>query len=259
MIVSLKASHVPTAVECYTQYAAQSDYPDPRRASPRPARGSTARSRAPRASARSSAGHRRHDPRLAAGRPGPRDRRRLRHPPRLRPPGHQARGRRLPDLRPARHRPGADRRRGRGQDEGPCQNPLRISILGCLVNGFGEAKEADLGIAAGSGKGIIFKRGVPDPPRQGSRDGRRPCSRRSSGSTRRPSRWPRSSKRKSRSSRRRRCRCWGERYATESRLKRDDPVGSCESGLAVATEVGQPGKDGTYPRRSATRTRNPGR
>ena len=39
-------------------------------------------------------------------------------------------------------------------------NPLRISILGCLVNGFGEAKEADLGIAAGSGKGIIFS-GVP--------------------------------------------------------------------------------------------------
>ncbi len=40
-------------------------------------------------------------------------------------------------------------------------NPLRISILGCLVNGFGEAKEADIGIAAGSGKGIIFKRGIP--------------------------------------------------------------------------------------------------
>ncbi|AGA26285.1 flavodoxin-dependent (E)-4-hydroxy-3-methylbut-2-enyl-diphosphate synthase [Singulisphaera acidiphila] len=41
------------------------------------------------------------------------------------------------------------------------KNPLRISILGCLVNGFGEAKEADLGIAAGAGKGIIFKKGVP--------------------------------------------------------------------------------------------------
>ncbi|GAC1448394.1 MAG: flavodoxin-dependent (E)-4-hydroxy-3-methylbut-2-enyl-diphosphate synthase [Isosphaeraceae bacterium] len=41
------------------------------------------------------------------------------------------------------------------------KDPLRISILGCLVNGFGEAKEADLGIAAGAGKGIIFKRGVP--------------------------------------------------------------------------------------------------
>ena len=41
------------------------------------------------------------------------------------------------------------------------KEPLRISILGCMVNGFGEAKEADLGIAAGSGKGVIFKRGVP--------------------------------------------------------------------------------------------------
>ena len=40
-------------------------------------------------------------------------------------------------------------------------NPICVSILGCLVNGFGEAKEADLGIAAGAGKGIIFKRGVP--------------------------------------------------------------------------------------------------
>ena len=41
------------------------------------------------------------------------------------------------------------------------KDPLRISILGCLVNGFGEAKEADLGIAAGGGKGVIFKKGVP--------------------------------------------------------------------------------------------------
>ncbi|MBV8232449.1 MAG: flavodoxin-dependent (E)-4-hydroxy-3-methylbut-2-enyl-diphosphate synthase, partial [Planctomycetaceae bacterium] len=41
------------------------------------------------------------------------------------------------------------------------KDPIRISILGCLVNGFGEAKEADLGIAAGSGKGVIFKKGLP--------------------------------------------------------------------------------------------------
>ena len=41
------------------------------------------------------------------------------------------------------------------------KDPIRISILGCLVNGFGEAKEADLGIAAGSGKGVIFKKGIP--------------------------------------------------------------------------------------------------
>ncbi|MFM7110335.1 MAG: flavodoxin-dependent (E)-4-hydroxy-3-methylbut-2-enyl-diphosphate synthase [Planctomycetota bacterium] len=36
---------------------------------------------------------------------------------------------------------------------------VKISILGCVVNGPGEAKEADLGIAAGKGKGVIFKRG----------------------------------------------------------------------------------------------------
>src|SRR5208282_5032711 len=36
---------------------------------------------------------------------------------------------------------------------------IKISVLGCVVNGPGEAKEADLGIAAGQGKGMIFKRG----------------------------------------------------------------------------------------------------
>jgi (E)-4-hydroxy-3-methylbut-2-enyl-diphosphate synthase len=37
--------------------------------------------------------------------------------------------------------------------------PIKISVLGCIVNGPGEAREADLGIAAGKGKGVIFKRG----------------------------------------------------------------------------------------------------
>jgi (E)-4-hydroxy-3-methylbut-2-enyl-diphosphate synthase len=36
---------------------------------------------------------------------------------------------------------------------------IKISVLGCVVNGPGEAREADLGIAAGGGKGMIFKRG----------------------------------------------------------------------------------------------------
>lgn len=39
------------------------------------------------------------------------------------------------------------------------KQPITISILGCIVNGVGEAKEADLGIAAGKGKGVIFRRG----------------------------------------------------------------------------------------------------
>src|SRR6266446_4168856 len=37
--------------------------------------------------------------------------------------------------------------------------PVKISVLGCVVNGPGEAREADIGIAAGNGKGVIFKRG----------------------------------------------------------------------------------------------------
>jgi (E)-4-hydroxy-3-methylbut-2-enyl-diphosphate synthase len=37
--------------------------------------------------------------------------------------------------------------------------PMTISILGCIVNGIGEGKTADLGIAAGQGKGVIFRRG----------------------------------------------------------------------------------------------------
>src|SRR5438445_690342 len=36
---------------------------------------------------------------------------------------------------------------------------VKVSILGCVVNGPGEAREADLGIAAGKGKGVICKRG----------------------------------------------------------------------------------------------------
>ncbi len=39
------------------------------------------------------------------------------------------------------------------------RTPVKISVLGCVVNGPGEAREADLGIAAGRGKGMIFKRG----------------------------------------------------------------------------------------------------
>ena len=37
--------------------------------------------------------------------------------------------------------------------------PLRVAVMGCVVNGLGEAREADLGVAAGNGKGQIFVRG----------------------------------------------------------------------------------------------------
>jgi (E)-4-hydroxy-3-methylbut-2-enyl-diphosphate synthase len=39
------------------------------------------------------------------------------------------------------------------------QKPLKIAVMGCEVNGPGEAKEADLGIALGKTQALIFKKG----------------------------------------------------------------------------------------------------
>ena len=39
------------------------------------------------------------------------------------------------------------------------KKPLKVAVMGCVVNGPGEAKEADIGIAGGDGEGIIFKKG----------------------------------------------------------------------------------------------------
>ena len=40
-----------------------------------------------------------------------------------------------------------------------CKKNIKIAIMGCVVNGPGEAREADIGIAGGKGVGIIFKKG----------------------------------------------------------------------------------------------------
>jgi len=42
---------------------------------------------------------------------------------------------------------------------GHIKTPLNVSVLGCVVNGIGEGKEADIGIAGGQGVGILFKKG----------------------------------------------------------------------------------------------------
>jgi len=39
------------------------------------------------------------------------------------------------------------------------KTPLKIAVMGCVVNGPGEAREADIGLAGGNGVGIIFKKG----------------------------------------------------------------------------------------------------
>lgn len=37
--------------------------------------------------------------------------------------------------------------------------PIRVAVMGCVVNGPGEAKDADVGIACGRGRGVIFRKG----------------------------------------------------------------------------------------------------
>jgi len=42
---------------------------------------------------------------------------------------------------------------------GMVSKPIKVAVMGCVVNGPGEAKEADVGIACGKGKGAIFRKG----------------------------------------------------------------------------------------------------
>jgi (E)-4-hydroxy-3-methylbut-2-enyl-diphosphate synthase len=37
--------------------------------------------------------------------------------------------------------------------------PIKVAVMGCVVNGPGEAKDADIGIACGNGRGVLFKKG----------------------------------------------------------------------------------------------------
>ena len=37
--------------------------------------------------------------------------------------------------------------------------PIKVAVMGCVVNGPGEAREADIGIAGGDGEGLLFKKG----------------------------------------------------------------------------------------------------
>ena len=42
-----------------------------------------------------------------------------------------------------------------------CNKPIKVAVMGCAVNGPGEAREADIGIAGGNGEALLFKKGVP--------------------------------------------------------------------------------------------------
>ena len=41
----------------------------------------------------------------------------------------------------------------------PCKKPITVAVMGCVVNGPGEAREADVGIAGGDGVGMLFAKG----------------------------------------------------------------------------------------------------
>ncbi|MGI5978445.1 MAG: flavodoxin-dependent (E)-4-hydroxy-3-methylbut-2-enyl-diphosphate synthase [Oscillospiraceae bacterium] len=41
----------------------------------------------------------------------------------------------------------------------PVKQPLTVAVMGCIVNGPGEAREADYGVAGGCGEGIVFRKG----------------------------------------------------------------------------------------------------
>ena len=40
-----------------------------------------------------------------------------------------------------------------------CTKPITVAVMGCVVNGPGEARAADVGIAGGDGEGLVFRKG----------------------------------------------------------------------------------------------------
>ena len=74
-------------------------------------------------------------------------------------PAHRARADRLPHLRPDRGRPDHADGRGRASRLKEIPVPIKVAVMGCVVNGPGEAEGADVAIFAGEAKGIIYVQG----------------------------------------------------------------------------------------------------
>ena len=47
----------------------------------------------------------------------------------------------------------------RAKDEGIDEKPIKVALMGCVVNGPGEAREADIGVAGGKGEAVLIKKG----------------------------------------------------------------------------------------------------
>lgn len=104
-------------------------------------------------------GHRRHDPRLPLGSAGRGGQGRQPDPAVAQP--QAAQGSRSSRARRAVARRSTSTRLADEVTAGleGMTVPLRVAVMGCVVNGPGEAREADLGVASGNGKGQIFVKG----------------------------------------------------------------------------------------------------
>ncbi len=156
--ISVKHNDPVVMVNAYRQLAAQSDYPLHLGVTGRPGvpGDHQVRRRVRRPALR---GHRRHHPRLPLGPARRGGQGRPPDPggaePQAAPPGDRL----LPVLRPRPGRRLQARRPGQRPGLEGMEVPLRVAVMGCVVNGPGEAREADLGVASGNGKGQIFVKG----------------------------------------------------------------------------------------------------
>ena len=158
--ISVKASSVPLMVEAYRQLADVTDHPlhlGVTEAGPPPAGLVKATAGIATLLAR---GHRRHHPLLAHRRPGRGGARRAPAARGARAAGAQERRpHRLPVAAGGPRSTSSTSPAGPWQAFGERKLPLQVAVMGCVVNGPGEAREADLGIAAGNKRGHLFVKG----------------------------------------------------------------------------------------------------
>ena len=157
--ISVKSSHVPTMIRAYRMLADEGAVPAP----PRRDRGGDAvlgldqeRRRDGRAARRRD---RRHDPRLADRRPGRGGQDRLRDPEGARPARARPDHDRLPLAAAATTSACSSSPRSVEERLHAYPQHFEVAVLGCAVNGPGEAGDADFGIAGGRDVGFVYAHG----------------------------------------------------------------------------------------------------
>ena len=157
--VSLKASDVPRTVEAYRRLAEECRYPFHA--------GITEAGGAVGGAVKSAVGlglllarrpgrHHPGQPDRASGARSPRG---LPDPGQPGPAAARGHGRLLPHVRPFGNGSWSGSRPGSRRPWPDCERPLTVAVMGCMVNGPGEAREADFGVACGRGTGVLFKAG----------------------------------------------------------------------------------------------------